>query len=87
MCRPSNTTMRNNVFCAVRPEKLQPGCISRELRREIQSGVSLLEKVVVEGWLAENCCDWVTGTFWQPKGKGTSTVRSRYQRTGEDIAG
>jgi hypothetical protein len=35
---------------------------------------------------AMNCCGWGTGTAWEPKGKVTSAVGSRYQSTAKHTA-
>jgi hypothetical protein len=56
-----------------------------ERRKEIQSTVSLLEKVVVLWELSESYCSLGTVTVWEPRGNGTSAVGSRNQKTGEDI--
>jgi hypothetical protein len=46
---------------------------------EIQSGVSLLEKVVGVFRLAKNCCDRGTGWFGNPEERGMSATGSCYQ--------
>jgi hypothetical protein len=57
-----------------------------EWHRGILSRVSLPEEVAVVRKLAQNWSGWGTGTVQEPRERGTSAVRSRYQRTGEDTA-
>jgi hypothetical protein len=61
-------------------------CSTLLVGAEIRFGMSLLEKVIFAGELAENFCGWDTRTYGEPRGNGTSADVSQYQKNDEDTA-
>jgi hypothetical protein len=49
--------------------------------------LSAVERVLNESSRESSSCIGGMGIVREPRGRGTSTVGSRYQRTGEDSAG
>jgi hypothetical protein len=85
--RTGRLTVSSNITCTWRGRNYYQGTadcgveiIGRDGYRK-RSGASAME--LVSSPSVKSCCGWGTGTVRELKGRGTSTVGSRYQRIGE----
>jgi hypothetical protein len=76
--RSSTRTFGSGVFYAVRAEA---AAVTRDSWDDSEKSMKLVSE-----WIMLAAGSWGTGTVREPRGRGTSPVGSRYQKTGEDTA-